>query len=377
MMPAADFIAKREELRRKIQAAIRLPSGELDATLFNNLALELFSHQYRNMAPYRRLCDSRDINPGNIDDFSRIPPVPAGAFKERILFCGPESEISAIFQTSGTTGRGLAGRSCFSRDGLGLMETSILVNAKRMIFPDTENIHILVMAPNPEIAPQMIMVWGMSRLIENFGADGSSFLIGENGLDMSGLVHRLQSFEDDGLKVVIIGATSGLVNTLEYLKREGIRMRLPEGSRTMDAGGYKGGSKKLSRGELESLLMEILGIEEKWAVNLLGMTELASQFYDDTIRKSMKDGLPPSKLKQNPPWTKTRALDPITLQDTSPGEEGVLCHLDLANLDTPMCILTDDAGIIGEDGFEILGRLTHDDPRGCSITVDELTRNME
>lgn len=343
---------------------------------FNDIALALFEHQYRHMQPYRNLCDATGAVPGKVRHWRSIPPVITSAFRVRRMFCGPPGDIEHEFSTSGTTGSASRGRSCFSPDGLELMKVSIETNARKMIFHGPDRVHILVLAPSPAIAPQMIMAWGMARLIELFGTPRSGFLFGPDGLDTAGLVEKLRRFEKADEKVVLIGASFGFVNLLEGFAARGVVFSLPPGSRTMDAGGYKGKSREVGRKELEEMILRGLGVEPASAVNLLGMTELASQFYDDTIEKSVSGGSP-SGLKQNPPWTRTRAVDPVTLEDVPGREPGALLHLDLANLDIPMCVLTDDGGRVLDGGFEITGRLSEDGSRGCSLTIDELSGELK
>ena len=98
------------------------------------------------------------------------------------------------------------------------------------------------------------------------------------------------------------------------------------------------------------------------------MTELSNQFYDAPSLH------PTTRRKVNPPWTATRAMDPFTLAPL-PEEVGLLRHLDLANLDRPLVIQTDDLGRTVSGGFEVLGRAVNDADRGCSITVDALAHS--
>jgi hypothetical protein len=342
-------------------------------TDFNQLALQLFAWQYARMQPYRRLCDSRGLTPETVKQWQAVPPVPTAMFKQMTLFAGAQSEIQQSFSTSGTTGTGEKGRSHFSALGLRLMETSIRLNASKMLFPDEEKMHILVLAPSPQMAPEMIMAWGMQRLIEHFGTDQSRFLIGKEGLDVPLLVQLLKQFQQEETPVTLIGASFGFVNLLEGLKAKGLSFRLPLGSRTMDAGGYKGRSRELCRDELDAWLEEGFGVAPGMSVNLLGMTELASQLYDDTIAATLA-GESPKRHKINCPWTKTAVVDPLSLEFLPDGQEGCLMHMDLANLDTPFCVLTDDLGVRTDTGFKVLGRLSADQSRGCSLTVDEMTR---
>ena len=51
------------------------PGSILPETEFNSFALELFSLQFQNIAPYRRFCEARGIAPGSIDDWRDVPMV--------------------------------------------------------------------------------------------------------------------------------------------------------------------------------------------------------------------------------------------------------------------------------------------------------------
>ena len=121
----------------------------------------------------------------------------------------------------------------------------------------------------------------------------------------------------------------------------------------------------VSSSDLRSSFLRVFGVAPSHHVNLLGMTELSSQFYDNSIAAPGQD-----RCKVNPPWTATVAVDPVTLMPLAEGEVGLLRHLDLANLDRPLVVQTDDLGRRVPGGFEVLGRAVNDADRGCSISVD-------
>jgi hypothetical protein len=106
------------------------------------------------------------------------------------------------------------------------------------------------------------------------------------------------------------------------------------------------------------------------------MTEIASQFYDNTLYNLSKGSGGP-RCKVNPPWTKTVVVDPDTLEPLPPGEKGLLRHFDLANRGHICAIQTDDMGKQVESGFEVYGRAHEGEARGCSLTIDEMTRILE
>lgn len=350
-------------LFRDISAFIE--ADEPDLTGFNTLACRVFAHQCKTIPVVAALAAREGVDPNRVSSWRDIPAVPAAAFKATTLFGGDQPVRR--FRSSGTSGAAKS-ESHFGKEGLALMATSIRVNAKRWLFPDGASTRILVLAPPPEQAPDMIMAWGMAELIDAYGRDGSRFLIGPDGLDPAQVVTELKRAATQGVPVTLIGASFGFVHLLDGLKEADVRIACAPGSRTMDAGGYKGRSRELSREELDTAITECLGIAPERALNLLGMTELASQFYDGVLRF----GLSRPRRKQNAPWTRTRALAPDSLQPVADGQRGLLMHVDLANLERPAFVRTDDLGICDTEGFEVLGRATGAESRGCSLSVEEL-----
>jgi acyl-protein synthetase LuxE len=354
---------------------------------FNALALEVFEYQYRSIKPYRRLCQHKDRTPETVQSWSEIPAVPADAFKQFTLFTGQPEQIAKTFRSSGTTDSRNSSKSHFSAAGLELMNTAVAVNAARMLFPDNRRTRILALAPGPEIAPHMIMVHGMSHMIGQFGAEGSRFCIGAEGLDVKSLLDELRQCEEDGPPVTLMGASFGFVNLFDLMEESGLRFTLPDGSRLMDAGGYKGRSRELERAEFVERACALLGLPTERVVNLLGMTELASQIYDGTLARSIRGPVDGSAMgmKEPPHWVRTSIVDPTSLESGDLGEirdgrrPGLLRHLDLANVERPMVVQSDDIGLRRESaegtGFEILRRARGAEPRGCSLSVEEFNRS--
>jgi hypothetical protein len=155
---------------------------------------------------------------------------------------------------------------------------------------------------------------------------------------------------------------------VHWLDRGGARVRLPDGSRLMETGGFKGRSREVSRDDLYRALTDRLGVPPERIVNEYGMTELLSQFWEPVLR----EGTDRRRRHVGPPWVRTRVLDPVTLEDVAAGEPGLLCHLDLANVGSVAAVLTEDLGVAVEDGFRLLGRAPGAEPRGCSLALEEL-----
>ncbi|MDP6943797.1 MAG: hypothetical protein QF464_06565 [Myxococcota bacterium] len=337
-----------------------------DDVRFDALAREVFAHQCERIPLVRALADRAGCDPRSVAHWRDIPAVPSTAFKATTLFGGAPSDAVHTFASSGTSGASKS-KSVFSATGLELMAQSVRVNAARWLFPDGRATRILVLAPSPDLAPEMIMAWGMNQLIDAFGLEGSRFLIGPDGLDPKAVVGELMGAAREGVPITLIGASFGFVHLLDGLAEAGVSIPSAPGSRTMDAGGYKGRSRELCRADLDEAIAERLGVPPERAVNLLGMTELASQFYDGVL---VQDATP--RRKQSAPWTRTRVVAPDSLEPVSDGERGLLVHVDLANLERPAFVRTDDVGMADGDGFEVFGRASGAESRGCSLSVEEL-----
>ncbi len=363
-----------QQLTDEIIAAIEGPAAAWSEQRFDDLARRLFTLQAARIPALSALARARGLDPDGLSSWRDLPAVPTLAFKRFAMFAG-EGEPEREFRTSGTSGQ-QPGRALFGPHGLQAMAASIRANARRMLLPeDAPATRILVLAPPPQAAPHMIMATGMAQLVAEHGLPGSRFLVGPDGLDVPGLLGELQaSSTGEGPPLTLIGASFGFVHLLDQLEARDLRFSLPAGSRLMDAGGFKGRSREVSYDDLLTAFGDRFGLPPERCVNLLGMTELASQLYDCVLR----DGAPTPRFKVCPPWVRTDVVDPATLAPLPVGSRGLLRHVDLANVDHPFVVQTDDLGERLPDGpdgelrFRVFGRATADGSRGCSITVDEL-----
>jgi hypothetical protein len=94
------------------------------------------------------------------------------------------------------------------------------------------------------------------------------------------------------------------------------------------------------------------------------MTELSSQAYDHIVGQPEP---PSSRRFQFPPWARAHIVSPETGQEVALGETGILRVLDLANIRSVAALETDDLAIRRPEGFELAGRISNAEPRGCSL----------
>ncbi len=369
---SSGIATRRRELHGRVAEAIaRTESSEPpDPEDWRRLGLEVFAFQLDAIEAYGRWCATRSITASAVDTLDRIPAVATEAFKHLQLFAGDPADAVRTFRTSGTSLGERRGSACFTSNGLSLMDLAIDVRARKMLFPDGRSTRILALAPSPADDPERIMAYGVARLIGEFGQRGSSFLVGAAGFDSGRCIDMLDDAVLEGVPVTLAGATSLFAALIDALEARGRPTPLPPGSRAMHAGGAKRWNAPAEPGLLGERALRWLCLPRERCINLLGMTELASQLYDDRLAASF-EGRAARRGKVPAPWARTWVVDPESGVPLSAGQVGVLRHLDLASVERPLCIQTDDLGVSFEDGsFEILGRATGAAPRGCALDLE-------
>lgn len=368
--PPADEL--RDALLARIAAGTDTPLPDAE---FDRLARAVFAHQLAGNEPYRLFCERRGASPATMAHWTEIPAVPTDAFKAAALVTGRPEDAAAVFRTSGTT-QGRERRGTHYLPDLALYDAALRAGFAAHLLPGGARLPILSLVPRPSDVPDSSLSHMLGEVMDAFGTGGSGWFVDTaGGIGHAGLDAALRRAEDAGEPVLVAGTAFAFVHWLDALRAAETRYRLPEGSRVMDTGGFKGRSREVTREELYAEIGERLGIAPAWCANEYGMTEMSSQFYDAVAGQ----GEPvPARVYRGPPWVRTRATDPETLRILPHGEVGVLRHWDLANLGSVMAIQTADLGVTAPDGaFRLLGRATGAEARGCSIAMDELLSALE
>jgi hypothetical protein len=358
VMPPPD--AARDVLVERIKAMISA-GVDGDPAPFDQLALDLFAWQYGNNGPYRTFCDGKSATPATVRDWRAIPAFPTDAFKTGIVTSFPFEQAVMAQLTSGTTAnqRGQIFRDAVGRE---LVLTANRVMTAAWLFPDFaqgQRCRILILAPSPEMAPSMGMAIGMEETRKHFGTPDSRFLLDWSGLDIKALIQSFADAEGSGVPIAMIGSTSAFVFLFNSCQARGLTFRLPAGSRIGDGGGYRGKFGELTQEDFYRLAEQVLGIPASHCVNVLGMAESATNYFDHTLRAA---GVPQlakisGRRRFPPPWARTVAVDRQTLAALPPGEIGLLRHYDLINVPTVIGVQTDNLGYVNADGsFQIVGR---------------------
>ncbi len=356
-----------EEFRRESWA----PMAEEE---FNELAMAAFAFQRGQNPVFGRFVEARGLERGSVTHWTAVPMVPTTAFKRLPLVCGDPASAEATFRTSGTTGVG--DRGTHHVLDLALYHGSLLPNFRRHLLPEGGRMRMLSLVSDAKLAPESSLGHMMAVVIEEFGDGcGGVFADGSGRLRVDPFASALAEAESEGLPVLVAGTAFAFVHWIEVAEEGGLGVRLAEGSRVMETGGFKGRSRDVSRERLYAGLEATLGVPASRIVNEYGMTEMCSQFYEPVLAGGESELV--ARKQVPPPWVRTRVLDPVTLQPLEPGRPGLLAHYDLANLGSVCHLLTEDLGVAVEGGFRLLGRAPGAEPRGCSLTMEALMRSQE
>ena len=249
-------------------------------------------------------------------------------------------------------------------------ERSVLAWARDWLFPhDSQRVELLILTPDPGTAPHSSLVHMFEVIRREWGTADSCFAgacdtAGRWTLPQHPVRSRLTRSRAEGRPLALLGTAFLFVELLDQLRTDPIPKTLPRGSRILETGGYKGRSRALPKTELYHQLTECLGIPSSSIVSEYGMCELSSQAYDHAA------GTPETgrnRTFQFPPWTRAVIVNPETNTPADPGESGLLRLFDLANVRSVMAIQTEDLARAHSSGFQLLGRATTAQARGCSL----------
>lgn len=328
---------------------------------FNAMALKVFAHQFTHNVPFQRYCQQRGKTPRLVKTWQDIPAVPINAFKDLTLSCEPPDRCERVFMTSGTTRGDIKGRHY--HPNLAVYDASMLSHFSQRVMPGRSKITLGVLFPTEQQLPNSSLAHYLALAKTHFGDTQSDYFFNTEGLRVQALCHALEQAQQRQEPFALLGASYSFVHLIDALEAQERRFTLPTGSFLLDTGGFKGQSREIPMADFYQALSTTFGVPRQSCLNMYGMTELSTQFYDagNQILPSIKRGAH---------WIRSRVVDPLTGQAVTPGQRGILAHTDLANYNSVVTILTEDVGLEVEDGFVLLGRAQGAQAKGCSLAVD-------
>ena len=341
-----------------------IASGEVD---FDAFACDVARYQAEHAPGFARLCAARGVEPATLVRAAEIPPVPTDAFKLTRVSTFDEAHSIAAFRTSGTT---VGARGSHAMRDVGTYEAGALVTGRHWLARDWKDpVPVVVLAPPPAVMPDSSLGHMCARFVEAFGEPAKpeeTWLIDGEVIDVSMFDERIARALAKRQPMLVLATSFALVHLLDALGDD--IFKLPPGSRVMQTGGFKGKSREVAADELRKQVARMFEVPERSIVAEYGMTELSSQFYEQTLFSDVKHG-----LYAEPPWARVVPVDPETLAPVPEGVIGLAKIVDLFNIDSAVSVLTQDrVRRTGASEFELLGRAPGAPSRGCSIAIDEL-----
>jgi hypothetical protein len=229
--------------------------------------------------------------------------------------------------------------------------------------------NLLILTPPPAQAPHSSLAHMMEEVRQRLGKVETTFCAapttdGSWTIDGDRSISLLLESERSNAPLMVLGPAFSFVHLFEAMKARQVRVSLPQSSRVMETGGYKGRSRVLTKQELHRRACELLGVLPEAIVSEYGMSELSSQAYD------LVAGRPGERVFRFPPWARARIVSPESGREVPEGDTGLIRVCDLANVLSVMHLQTEDLGIRRTEGFELIGRATATEERGCSLMLE-------
>ena len=334
---------------------------------------EAFGFHYDRCDLFRNFCQRHKVLPSSIksaDDISKIPLIPAAAFKSMEVCSAPPDQIVKVCCSSGTQGS----MSRVPRDNQSLERFlgSIRQSAEQLVRP-REDAQIFNLGPDSEEAADIWLPYVMSALALLRPADNyvveSTFYVRSLLEDLLALPQSTEAF--------VLGPPVLLHYFLSFLEEEGGRLSLGPRVFVVTVGGWKNAlSEQIDRTELVHRCINYLGLEQASNVrDVYNMVEL------NTVIFECEYG-----AKHIPPWLVIEALDVENLSPVPPTYRGLLGFYDALPTSYPGFVLSDDFGAIsyqtcrcGRPGptMDFHRRVTTVEDRGCALKIDKSTRVID
>jgi len=346
-------------VRAFIAAAMRGDSTEP----FDALATDIARFQIERVAPVRRLASARGLTVEALRTAAEIPAVPTDVFRFARVAAHPSGDDVAVFRTSGTT-IGARGEHAFRT--LATYDAAALAWGSRfLLHGGLADATVISLTPPPDEAADSSLVH-MIALFAHTQRGPVSFHLDGGALDPRTVAAACARARKRSRPALLFGTSFAFVHLLDVAAS--FDLSLPEGSRAMLTGGFKGRSREVAASELRASIAGAFGLRDAAVVGEYGMTELSSQLYEGTLVGAGAR----HEVFTAPPWMRVTAADPTTLELLPDGEIGIARIVDLANVDSAVVVQTADrVRVVGEE-VELLGRLPGATPRGCSLAVEEM-----
>ena len=351
--------------------------------LFWKAARENCAYVYARCPEYRTILDDAGFSPADLqsmEDLVRLPFLPTALFKRRRLFTLPRWRLPLVVSSSGTSGR--ASQIGFTVGDLwaGLKMVLRICRLRKLL--SWRPCHYVVLGYQPRHKNRT----GVSRTA--FGVtlftpalSRTYALRWKNGdyvLDLEGVQNAIVKHAGSRFPLRFMGFPAYAWFLMKRMEEQGVRVRLPRGSKLMLGGGWKQFyAEQVDKGEFYALAKKVLGLEEDQIIEFFGAVEHPI-FYNDCTRHHF----------HVPIYSRILIRDPVSFEPVPNGTPGLVNLISPMDVGTPLLsVMTDDLGIL-HDGcscgcglespwLELLGRVGLQDIKTCAAGASELLNKVE
>lgn len=313
---------------------------------FSERCLKVYRYQAERSALFRSFISAFGLNENSDLQIGEIPLLPIEAFKHKaIIIDGLNTNLR--FVSSGTESMNRSTHPILDRK---VYEKAITKEFNHH-FP-TDKFSILCFMPGYDNNQHSSLIYMIDHLIKTDKSGLSRTLPQE----IEDIKSHLMRIKQRNKIPILFGAAFGILDLID----SGLDC-FPDSLEVIETGGMKTYRREISRQELRMKISEGFDIPYQQIHSEYGMCELLSQCYAIG-----------SEWFQTPDWVNVtiRKIDnPNEVCEV--GEEGKIGVIDLANLHSCSFILTEDRGVLGQDGrFKVLGRWNPENLRGCNFLID-------
>jgi len=311
---------------------------------YNQLVLDIYHYQKEHCAVYADYLHNLGDRP--VKEISDIPYLPISAFKHHKVISGAD-HTEIIYSSSGTTETGkslhhVRDRSAYLRQTVQIFEDS---------YGAIEDYVFLALLPKYLEREGSSLIDMMQHFISISKQEESDFYL----YNHDQLYKSLELCKSQGKPTILFGVSFALMDFAEKYQLDFPDLII------METGGMKGQRKELPKAAMHAILKDAFGVSSVHSE--YGMTELSSQMYSSGL----------GAFDQN--IYLRAAIHDITdpLSDAPTGKQGIVCLMDLANIDSCAFIMTEDTGFLNSSGQLVLtGRLDMSEARGCNLLLGEV-----
>lgn len=336
--------------------------------------------QYEHCEKYKAILDKIGFNPyqdlNTYEDIANIPPIPTLYFKHNEMISMSKKKMLIKATSSGTSGkRSLLG---FNFKSLYRGFRMVLSLCKYHHLFSLKPVHYIIFGYEPNKKNQTAISKSTYGFTFFAPALDRTFILkyknNDYELDMESVKQALITFSKGKAPVRTHGFPAYTYFVLKQMKDEGVKVKLPQGSKLAIGGGWKQFyAEKIEKQAFYDLVYEVLGIEEKNIIEFFSAVEHPILYTDCKCHHF-----------HIPVYSRVMIRDVDTLEPLEEGKMGLI------NLITPMIdsmpllsVMTDDLGIIHTEKcacgapspyLEIIGRVGIQDIVTCAAGAEEMLK---